>query len=96
MKKYSTELKAWGEDGGTPLMRLADRGMTGTMSVLTKAGADISIKNRYGETALDILKSYDQETYEKWIRTVTVQTKKKILRREDSAQNHGDTPDFNI
>ena len=96
MMKYSPDLNACDEDGATPLMRLADRGMTGTMSVLTKAGADISIKNRYGETALDILKSYDQETYEKWIRTVTVQTKKKILRREDSAQNHGDTPDFNI
>ena len=96
MMRYSPDLNACDENGATPLMRLADRGMTGTMSVLTKAGADISIKNRYGATALDILKSYDLGEYEQWIKRTVANHRQKNLVHEDSDNSGRCTPDYEI
>jgi len=82
--------------GMTALMYLARNGYTGLMKLLIKDGADMNIKDAQGRTALDILKEFHPEKYDKWIKRATIKAKKKTLKREDSTRSIGCAPDFNI
>jgi len=82
--------------GMTALMYLARNGYTGLMKLLIKDGADMNIKDAQGRTALDILWEFHPEKYDKWIKRATIKAKKKTLKREDSVQNRGGEPDFEI
>ncbi len=50
--KYGPEVDACGQDGYTPLMIAAHLGQRGNVRLLLEAGADASLKNRCGSTAL--------------------------------------------
>ena len=54
-------LEAWDEEGWTPLMHAASfNSNPDVITVLLKAGADVKVKSRLGETALDYAKENEE------------------------------------
>ena len=90
------ELDKRNNNGMTALMYLARNGYTGLMKLLIKDGADMNIKDAQGRTAFDILWECHPEKYDKWIKRATIKERKKTLKHEDSVQNRGGEPDFDI
>ena len=86
------------EDSETALMRLARRGHTGLMKALIRHGADITIKNHAGNTALDILRMNCRNKYDKWIFDSVTRPRKDVLEKEDGdlPSLSMSTPDYNI
>ena len=90
------ELDKRNNDSMTALMCLARGGYTGLMKLLIKAGADAATKDDRGRTALDILQDLHPGKYDRWIQNTVIKSRKKTLKREDSARSQSCTPDFNI
>jgi len=90
------ELDAINNEGRTALMYLSFEGHTSLMKLLIKAGADANIRDKRDRTALDILKEYHFEKYEKWIQNTIVKSRQQTLKREDSRRSRRCEPDFDI
>ena len=77
-------------------MYLAEGGYTHLMELFIKSGADFYTIDKEGMTALDILKKYYPERYDRWMSSTVVKARKQVLKREDSVQKRGCEPDFDI
>ena len=82
--------------GRTSLMYLAEEGYTHLMELLIQAGADFYTIDNRGMTALDILKKYYPDKYDRWIQNTVGKVRRETLKREDSAQSRRCEPDFDI
>lgn len=91
-----TCLNTVNNEGCTALMELALRGYPGLMKLLIKAGADPDIRNNKGMNALDILKEYHPEQYDRLMQNTVMTARARALKKEDSVKTPATGFEFDI
>lgn len=93
---YGADPNIRDKNGGTALIRASINGHIEVIKLLVDSYADIGTKNEKGRTALDILKTHYPEQYKKLLQNKIKETRKRILKKEDSTENLKNVPDYDI